>query len=48
MFDRKTVTDGGLETDLIFHHGVEMPVGWLGSNTLRAAPIVPGNGSVGA
>jgi homocysteine S-methyltransferase len=25
MFETKTVTDGGLETDLIFHHGVDLP-----------------------
>ena len=23
--DRRYVTDGGLETDLIFHHGVDLP-----------------------
>jgi homocysteine S-methyltransferase len=25
MITRRTVTDGGLETDLIFHHGVDLP-----------------------
>jgi homocysteine S-methyltransferase len=25
MFETRTVTDGGLETDLIFHHGVDLP-----------------------
>jgi homocysteine S-methyltransferase len=25
MFTTRTVTDGGLETDLIFHHGVDLP-----------------------
>lgn len=24
--ERPAVTDGGLETDLIFHHGVELPL----------------------
>lgn len=24
-FDRLFVTDGGIETDLIFHHGIELP-----------------------
>ena len=47
---RPTVTDGGMETDLIFHHGVDLPElaalpllededGWLLSP--RRAPTWP-------
>lgn len=25
LFERATVTDGGMETDLVFHHGVDLP-----------------------